>query len=116
LTVKDAKRSIDFYERAFGFTVEGKPLESGGKITHVSMKFEQAAIMFSPEGSWDSTCKAPRSIGVKPAINLYVYCPDVDAVHAQAVKAGDVPARRPGWVYLEFRHQRRRFRSDQDAG
>ena len=88
LTVKDAKQSIDFYQKAFGFQLEGQPMEMDGKISHVGMRFNDASIMFAPEGSFGGNCKAPKSSGTNPPFNLYVYCEDVDALHERAVKAG----------------------------
>ena len=88
LTVKDAKKSIEFYEKAFGFKVEGEPMEMDGKITHVGMRFNDAAIMFAPEGTFGGDCQTPKDSGVKPSFNLYIYCEDVDRLHERAVKAG----------------------------
>lgn len=90
LIVKDPIQSINFYEKAFGF----KPFEQDtmkdedGKILHVHMAMEDAHIMFCPEGAWGSPKKTPKNTNTMPAMNMYIYCSDVDSLHAQAVNSG----------------------------
>lgn len=92
LTVSDVEASIDFCHRAFGFESEGTVPGPDGRIMHASMKYQGATvIMFSPEGSMgDQTMRTPAHMGVELPMNLYVYCPDVDALAAQARAAGAV--------------------------
>lgn len=92
LTVADAEASLDFYHRAFGFESEGTVAGPDGGIMHASMKYQGATvIMFAPEGAMgDQKMRTPAHMGVELPMNLYVYCPDVDALAAQARAAGAV--------------------------
>jgi uncharacterized glyoxalase superfamily protein PhnB len=86
LTVGDAEKSIDFYNKAFGFTLSSQPAkDEQGKIQHAEMKFgEDVSVMFAPEGAWGSPRKTPAALGVTPTLVLYIYCEDVDALYKQA--------------------------------
>ena len=89
LTVKSSEAALDFYQRAFGFTTKVTMPMPDGKLGHVEMTWNDALIMFGPEGVNGGTCKSPASLGVQSPVHLYVYCDDVDALcqRAQAVGA-----------------------------
>ena len=87
LTVRDAQAAIDFYEKAFGFTVTEKMPDEKGGIMHVGMSYRgKMVVMFAPESVAPS--KAPVSSGVAEAVGLYLYCEDADAMFQRAVAAG----------------------------
>ena len=86
LTVADPRKSIEFYKKAFGFELEGQPMEMDGKIMHAELKLGQAKIMIGGEGCGDQ--RAPKTTGVKPGLSLYIYVEDVDALYGRAMKAG----------------------------
>ncbi len=90
LTVRDAEKAIEFYEKAFGFTLSSQPpKDEHGKIQHAEMKFGQdVSIMFAPEGAWGSVRQTPNTLGIMPSLCLYIYCEDVDALHAKATAHG----------------------------
>lgn len=90
LTVRNAEKSIDFYKKAFGFEASSEPAKDDqGHIQHAEMKFgDDVIIMFAPEGAYGSPRKAPISLAVTPSLLIYIYCPDVDALHRQAVAHG----------------------------
>ncbi len=88
LTVKSAEAALDFYQRAFGFTVKDTSPGPDGRINHALLTFHSAALMVAPEGAWGSQTKAPATSGVLPAVGMYIYCPDVDALFEQARGAG----------------------------
>jgi uncharacterized glyoxalase superfamily protein PhnB len=90
LTVQDANKSIEFYEKAFGFRLSSQPAQDDqGKIQHAEMKFgNDVSIMFAPEGAWGSPRQTPNSLGITPSLSLYIYCEDVDALHKKAVAQG----------------------------
>lgn len=90
LTVKDAEKSIDFYEKAFGFKLSSEPgKDENCKIQHAEMKFgNDVSIMFAPEGAWGSPRKTPAALGITPSMTLYIYCEDVDALYKQAITHG----------------------------
>lgn len=90
LTVRNAEKSIDFYNKAFGFELSSEPAKSEqGYIQHAEMKFgDDVIIMFASEGAFGSTRKAPISEGITPSLVIYIYCPDVDSLHQRAIEHG----------------------------
>jgi uncharacterized glyoxalase superfamily protein PhnB len=87
LTVGDGQASIEFYARAFGFAAYGEVMrDSDGHVQHAGMRLGEAMIMFGPEeGSMGLRVRAP---GAPDSLSLYVYVPDVDALHARAQRGG----------------------------
>jgi uncharacterized glyoxalase superfamily protein PhnB len=88
LTVKDAAKSLEFYQKAFGFTERDTVLDDKGVIAHAEVQYKDAVIMFGPEGVYGGKTKAPATLGVSSAVSLYIYCEDVDARYKQAIEAG----------------------------
>ena len=88
MVVVDAKASIDFYKKAFGFEVDYISKDENNNIQHVSMKKDDAFIMFSPEGSFGDTKKSPVNQNIQMPINMYVYCENTDDLYKQAITAG----------------------------
>jgi len=88
MTVIDAQESIDFYKKAFGFVIEEVIKSDDGKPQHVSMKKDDALIMFCPEGAYGTTKKSPKTHGIEMPINMYIYCQDADKLYAQAILKG----------------------------
>jgi PhnB protein len=84
IIVRDAKKAIDFYQRALGavelFRLEGPD----GKIAHAEIKIGNAPVMLS-EGM--SGYPDPLTLG-GAAVSFMVYVPDVDAAFARAIAAG----------------------------
>jgi uncharacterized glyoxalase superfamily protein PhnB len=89
LTVKDAEKALDFYQRAFGFVKRFAMPGPDGKIRHAEVEHNDAVIMFGPE-SPEAGCpaKAPATLGIASPVGLYVYCDDVDAQCERARSAG----------------------------
>jgi uncharacterized glyoxalase superfamily protein PhnB len=90
LTVRNASDTLDFYEKAFEFKAKKDEVVKGddGSIMHAAMTFGGAVIMFGPEGAYEMSHQAPKTSGVAPAVSLYIYCEDVDALYNQAIKNG----------------------------
>lgn len=88
LVCKDAAKAMEFYKNAFGAEqLEGVCYGPDGKtIMHAEMKIGDSIFMLSDEFP-DMGCHGPAKLGGTP-VSLYVYVNDVDAVYAQAVKAG----------------------------
>lgn len=86
LVVKDADAALDFYQRAFGFEKRCAIPGPNGKTGHAEMVWQEALIMFGPEGACNA--KSPATSGIDSPVNLYAYCDDVDALYARATKAG----------------------------
>jgi uncharacterized glyoxalase superfamily protein PhnB len=87
LTVRDAAKALEFYQKAFGFLQREVYPGSDGSIMHAEMTWNGAVIMFGPECPKNKST-APVNSGVRPAVSLYLYCTDVDALYARAVAAG----------------------------
>ena len=84
-TVRDPAASLAFYHAAFGFDQNGETMtDDAGRIQHAGMRLGDAAIMFAPEGEM----RAPVSSGAADSHTFYIYVPDIDALAAQAEKAG----------------------------
>lgn len=88
LVVKDAKKSIDFYQKAFGFKIDHVSEDEKGNPQHVSMKKGDALIMFCPEGAFGTVKKSPARDNLLMPINAYIYCEDTDALYKQAINSG----------------------------
>jgi PhnB protein len=88
LTVKDSDAALAFYQRAFGFEKRFAFPGPDGRTGHVEMVWQDALIMFGPEGGDSCKAKAPATSGVESPVQLYVYCDDVDALYLRATKAG----------------------------
>lgn len=87
LTVRDGQAALEFYARAFGFEAYGEVMrDTDGRVQHAGMRLGEAAIMFgSEDGSMGLRVPEP---GRPDCLSLYVYVPDVDALHARAQRAG----------------------------
>ena len=91
LAVAGAARAIDFYKNAFG-AKERMRMESGpGKIGHAELEIGDSVVMLADEHP-EMEFLGPKTRGGTP-VTLHMYVKDVDAVFAQAVKAGATPSR-----------------------
>jgi PhnB protein len=85
--VKDSKKAIAFYKKAFGATERFViPGPDGKGVMHAEIKIGDSIIMLSDE---NPACpyKSAETLGGTP-ISHYVYVDDVDAAFARAVSAG----------------------------
>ena len=75
LIIRDAKRAIDFYKRAFGAQPLGPAhFAPDGKVMHATLKIGDGA-------------RSPQSLGGSP-VTINIYTDDVDRLFNQAVSAG----------------------------
>jgi uncharacterized glyoxalase superfamily protein PhnB len=88
LTVKDAGKSLEFYERAFGFAPKEALRDPKGQVTHGELSWKGGVVMLGPEGAFGNQAKAPATAGLTSPVTIYVYCDDVDAMFARATSAG----------------------------
>jgi uncharacterized glyoxalase superfamily protein PhnB len=86
LTVKDTKKAIEFYKKAFGATEQGIFAMPDGSIMHASIKIGGGTVMLNDEFP-QMGCVSPQSLGGTP-VYLSLYVQDVDATVKQAVAAG----------------------------
>jgi uncharacterized glyoxalase superfamily protein PhnB len=87
LTVRDAARAIDFYQKAFGAEVLVKHYGPGGsKVIHASLKIGDSILMLNDEfPEWGLL--SPLSTG-GAGVTIHVYLENVDAAFARVVSAG----------------------------
>jgi PhnB protein len=87
LTVRDAKRAIEFYQKAFGAEVLHVAPAPGGKVMHASLKIGDSMLMLNDEFPEYGGQLAPSATGGS-AVALHIYLEDVDGAFARAVAAG----------------------------
>ena len=80
LAVSDVRRAVDFYSRAFGFSVRGV------MDMHAELRLRDTTLMLSPESRRENSLSA-NSIGNTPA-TLYILVDNVDSTFTSAVAAG----------------------------
>ncbi len=86
LTVRDAAKAIEFYQKAFGAEVKGVHYTPDRKVMHASLKIGDSMLMLNEEFP-QMGGRSPEALGGSPVtINLYVE--DVDRLFSQAVAAG----------------------------
>ncbi|PMV15396.1 glyoxalase, partial [Pseudomonas sp. GW704-F2] len=80
IVVRDAKKALDFYKKAFdakGVTVIPTP---EGKIMHAEFKIGDSVIMLGEESPAWPEHKSAETLGGSP-VSLNVYLPDADAAY-----------------------------------
>ena len=85
LSVRDARRAIDFYTSVFGFKVK-QIMDSPQGIMHAELTLRDTTLMLGPEEPRQNVFSA-NSIGNTP-LTLYILVENVDNVFANAVAAG----------------------------
>jgi PhnB protein len=85
LTVSDIRQMVDFYQKAFGFTVRGI-MDSPQGPMHAELNIRETTLMLSPEAVERGNPSA-KSLGNTPT-TLYVTVENVDRIFDQAVAAG----------------------------
>ncbi|PIQ83752.1 MAG: glyoxalase [Candidatus Omnitrophica bacterium CG11_big_fil_rev_8_21_14_0_20_63_9] len=86
-TLKDTKKALAFYQKAFGAkALDVFPNPSGQGTMHATMQIGDSIFMMGDE-MLSGGCKSAETLGSSP-ISLYVYVPDADAAFKQAVAAG----------------------------
>jgi len=86
LSVKGASRALDFYKSAFGAVELMRFPGPDGKIGHAEIQIGDSKIMLADENPGMGFI-GPQTLG-GTSFGLDLYVGDVDAVGAQAVKAG----------------------------
>ncbi|HEY9730811.1 MAG TPA: VOC family protein [Drouetiella sp.] len=85
LTVKDAKKAVDFYKKTFD-AQEISVLEIDGRVMHAHINIGNSAIFLGEE------CQEMGKLGAESrgfaTSSLLIYVDDVDAAFDKAVKAG----------------------------
>jgi PhnB protein len=85
LVVSDARKAIEFYQRAFGAHDIVKMDSPNGKIMHAELKIGDSMLMIADE--MGSGVSSPKALG-GTTVGVMLYVDNVDAVFKQAVSAG----------------------------
>ena len=86
LNVRNCKKAIDFYIRAFGAIEKLCLLMPDGKIAHAEIEIEGSLLMLAEENpKWGT--HSPESLGGSP-ITISLYVKDVDIAFKNALDAG----------------------------
>jgi PhnB protein len=86
ITVRDAAKAIEFYQKAFGAEELMRMPGPGGKIMHAELKIGDSRFMLADEMP-EMGNKGPASIGGTP-VSFYIYVHNVDAAWKRATGAG----------------------------
>lgn len=96
LVVKNGKKSIEFYTKAFGFKEhEGTAVDESGDVQHAMLQLGECTVMLSPEGAFGMAHKTPESSGVPSPVGLYIYVENVDKLYEKAIAAGAKSLNKP---------------------
>jgi PhnB protein len=83
LTLDNAARAIDWYQKALGAEEVARAVGPDGKILHAEVRIGDSLIMLNDVMDG----KGPRAFGGSPA-SLWIYVEDADALFHRAVAAG----------------------------
>ncbi len=97
LYVVNIQKSLDFYEKAFGFKTDAVMKEDDGSISYANMLYKgeklfmliREGCQLAPEGV------SPKSSKTSPPLSIYVYCDDIDSLAEQASKSQAVVLSEP---------------------
>ncbi len=90
LVVKDGRKAIEFYKKAFGATERySMPGPDGTGVVHAEFQIGDSIIMLGEEHP-NEACKSAQTMGGSP-VSFYIYVEDVDEAFRIAVEAGSEP-------------------------
>jgi len=90
MVLKDARKAIEFYKKAFGAVEDGVMTGPDGKVMHAELTIGDSKIMLGEENPAWPMFKSAETLGASP-ISLHLYVPDADAAYKEAVDAGAKP-------------------------
>ena len=89
LVVKDAKRALEYYRKAFGAETKMSMPSPDGRVMHAEVRIGDSMVFVSDEfPEMAPKIRAPESTGGTVTGSIFLYVPDVDAVVKRAVDAG----------------------------
>ena len=95
IMVRDVEKSLDFYQKVFGFETIEMVKDDEGVACHGEMRYNDMIIMVGLEGKYTDEMKTPKTSGVTSPITLYVYVNEVDKFYQAAVENGAVSVGEP---------------------
>jgi uncharacterized glyoxalase superfamily protein PhnB len=87
MVVKDARKAMDFFKRAFGAEEIDTMTGPDGRVMHAEMRFGDSVVMLGEENPAWPQFKSAETLGGSP-LSLHFYVTDVDAAFQRAVDAG----------------------------
>jgi len=87
LVLKDARKAIDFYKRAFGAEEVDVMTGPDGRVMHAEIKIGDSIFMMGEENPAWPAFKSAESMGGSP-ISMHLYVADADAAFKRAIDAG----------------------------
>ncbi len=87
MILKDSKKAIEFYKKAFGAKEHHVMINPLGKVAHAQIQIGNSNIMMADEMPQMPGCASAETLKGSP-ITLWIYTENVDALFNQAVKAG----------------------------
>jgi PhnB protein len=88
LIVRDTKRALEFYRKAFGAETRMSMPMPDGRIMHAEIRIGDSMVFLSDEfPEMAPACKSPQSAGAVTG-TIFLYVPDADAAVKRAVDAG----------------------------
>ena len=106
LSVKGASEAVAFYQKAFDAKENGRhPAEDGKRLMHVALNIHGGDVFLCDEFPEHGGAPAPTAERPAPVqITIQLKTPkDVDAVFAQAVKAGAASVSEPADMFWNAR-------------
>lgn len=94
LVVKDARKALAFYKKAFGAQELSAIPGPDGRIMHAEIKIGDSILMLGEESPAAPEHKSAESLGGSP-VSLNVYLADADAAYKKAVAAGSAGVKPP---------------------
>ena len=86
ITVKGARKAIEFYKKAFGAEELVNHAMPDGTVMHASLRIGDSMLMLNDEFP-QMGAKGPQSLGGTP-VTLHLFVQDVDKAFDRAVQAG----------------------------
>lgn len=84
LTVKNAHKALEFYNRAFGAETTMELRDPNGVVNHAEMKIMDTVVMLNEEGP---NSDSPLNLH-GTSVTMQIYTPDCEGFFEEAVKAG----------------------------
>jgi PhnB protein len=89
IIVKDTRKAIEFYKRAFGAEVRGIAEGPDGHVMHAEVKIGDSIVMLNDEFP-DHNVLSPTTTKANTCVSLHLYVEDADKVFDSAKAAGAV--------------------------